>query len=93
MKTEKVLSHFSSEIEIPALCHGTQTFTVHRAMSDGGPRKRSADSGEGEAGGGQAAEGSAAKRPKPDAADAASAYAAAIKLVKNGEFPACVRNV
>jgi hypothetical protein len=55
-------------------------------MSDGGPRKRSADTGEGDAEGGQAAEGSVAKRPKPDAPDAASAYAAAIQLVRSGEF-------
>jgi hypothetical protein len=66
------------------------TRRIYIEMSDGlrSRRKRSADNGEGEAEGGQAAVGSSAKRPKPDAADTASAYAAAIKLVRKGEFPA-----
>jgi hypothetical protein len=54
----------------------------------GGHRKRSAlsDNGEGEDEGGQVVEISWAKRPKVDAADAATAYAAAIQLVKDGEL-------
>jgi hypothetical protein len=54
-------------------------------MPDGGPRKRPADTEGDKAEGGQAAEGSSAKRSKPDATDTASAYTAAILLVRNGE--------
>jgi hypothetical protein len=60
--------------------------SIQDGCTNGGLPELSAGDGEGDEGGGDGPDESSAKPRTPDATEAASAYAAAIQLVRNGEL-------